>query len=387
MRTRWTIVGAFGVLTQLVVAAFLYQSIGLAPWRWGIPAGTCWLYIWIFARSRLGEHRPPDGGPAFTRLGPGMLLSSARAWCLAALTGFLFSSNLEGFFAWLPALFYMAAAIADYFDGYLARRSATASGLGVALDLELDALGLLVAVSLAVSSGKLHWAFLPIGLARYGFAFLEWVRRRSGRPVHPLPPSLSRRPIAGWTMGYVCAALWPILDRPELTIAGVLFLLPFLGSFLRDGAAVSGLLDPESSGYQRIRSQARRVLLTWLPVGLRLGLAYFALVEGGRLLWASGRIAQGFGQLGLGPPALLAQIFGVLLVVLALAAVVGAAGRFVSFALLFPIALTIAAAGLDNVRALGLTVTIGLLMLGTGAGSVWSPSDIVFRRRPGEVGI
>ncbi|NIV37621.1 MAG: CDP-alcohol phosphatidyltransferase family protein, partial [Anaerolineae bacterium] len=89
------------------------------------------------------------------------------------MTGFLFSSNLEGFFAWLPALFYMAAAIADYFDGYLARRSATASGLGVALDLELDALGLLVAVSLAVSSGKLHWAFLPIGLARYGFAFLE----------------------------------------------------------------------------------------------------------------------------------------------------------------------------------------------------------------------
>lgn len=383
LRRRWSVVGLVGGAGLFAAGAGLSQTAGLAIWRWTLPAIAVWLYLWLVLWSRLDQHRPAAGRPPFSRLGPGTFLSSVRAWCLAGLGGFLFIPALDGLAAWYSMILYTAADVADYFDGYLARRTDTVSEFGVAFDLELDALGLLIAVSLAVGLGKLPWLFLPIGLARYGFALLEWARQRAGLQVYDLPSSLSRRPIAGWTMGYVSATLWPILDRPELTLAGVLFFLPFAASFFRDGLVVSGVVDPNDPAYERIRSRARRIMLRWLPLGLRLGLALFVIRAVPGLLVGSEVIVASLARFGYGQAGGVSMLYGMLIVLFSGLCVAGIAGRFAAFLLLFPMGLLIAAAGLEPLWAVGLVAAIGLLMLGTGVGSIWMPSDQIFRQRPG----
>lgn len=381
LRNQWWLLGIGGLAVLPLAGYWIGDDLLL---RWTLPAVAVWLHLWTFAGRRLDRHRVHKGGAILQRLGPGNTLSLLRAWLLAALSGFLLIDAQSGSRAWLPMALYTTSDIADYVDGYLARRSGTASLLGEQLDLELDALGLLIAVSLAVRYGKLGVVFLPIAFARYAYALLIALRTRCRRPVYDLPASLSRRPIAGITMGFVSATLWPIVDRPEATLIGGLVMTAFAASFLRDGAVVAGWIDPSSPLYRQGRAVARRLLLLWLPLGLRIGLALFVFSEVPTLWEPSSALLTGLSALGFHQSLATARVFALLTAVLSTLIVLGIAGRFAAFGLVFPLALTIAAAGLQPRRGAGILLVVALMMLGTGSFSLWQPSDRIFRRRAGE---
>jgi CDP-diacylglycerol--glycerol-3-phosphate 3-phosphatidyltransferase len=211
--------------------------------------------------------------------------------------------------------------------------------------------------------------FIPIGFARYAFVFGLWIRKQLNRVNHDLPPSSTRRPIAGFTMAFMSVMLWPIVTYPGTLIAGVIFLIPFSVSFLRDWLVVSGVFDASNATYQRWRSDLREIIFEWIPIGVRL----FLVVV---LLWTV--IA------GLGSGNQAAEIsnatnaFYLFLVMVGLAIpliILGVAGRIVAFALLIPVSITIILQGIDIQLAFLLVGVLLSLILGSGKFSLWRPSD------------
>src|SRR5690606_19124180 len=121
----------------------------------------------------------------------------------------------------LVALTAVALAL-DAVDGYVARRTGTASALGARFDMEVDAFLLLV-LCLLVAPWAGGWV-LAIGAMRYAFVvaswLLPWMRA-------PLPPRYWRKVVAA-TQGVVLAlAVADVLPRPVMTavLAAALALL------------------------------------------------------------------------------------------------------------------------------------------------------------------
>lgn len=373
----WLLVGVAGYgLIAVAVRTLPADWITSRSW---LLVTAVWFYLWLFTGWHLPNHEAVEPGQIAAGLGLGNLLTLGRGWLISLLAGFLLGPEPIGLGRWLPVVAYTASDIADYFDGYLARRQGLATNLGSALDLELDGLGLLVAVAVAIHFGALPWWFIVFGAARYAYTLLIRLRRLFDLPVHELGPSQSRRPIAGLTMGYVSASLWPILDPPELTLAGLVFMLPFLASFSRDGMVVAGKLDPTSPGYLRWRQRIRTLSLDWLPLAFRVGVFYLAALEVPMMFRPSE------GLLALFPAVWLWQILAILLLLGSLAIVFGWAGRFAAFAALFPFGFVLAAGSLTPARIPALLSLLAILFLGTGRYSLWKPSDEVFARRAGEV--
>jgi CDP-diacylglycerol--glycerol-3-phosphate 3-phosphatidyltransferase len=283
--------------------------------------------------------------------------------------------------AWYPALLYTTGDLADYLDGYLARKTNQVTPLGEALDLEWDALGMLVAFSLAVHYGVLPVWFLALGFARYLYIFAVALRRRRGEPIHPLPPSDSRRPLAGLTMGFVSVMLWPIVPPDAAMLAGAFFFVPFAAGFLRDGLVVTGVIDAESPRYLLMRRWGKRLFTRWAPIPARLALAW-TLAPG---IWGKFTnftfFVRWYDAMGFPSPNLIVAGFVVVELLGGILAVLGAAGRFAAFGLLFPVGFTIVGAGLNFQRAVSLAAVLALLIFGTGAFSLWSPEAEILRRR------
>ena len=207
-----------------------------------LPAERCWLaisaagagYTLFYAR----RHRHLSHLPY---LGWANGLSLLRGTLIAMTLGFV-CPDVPRPFLWFPAIFYTVAAIADFFDGYIARATGEVSQLGAALDLHFDGLGVLAAAIVAVSSGQLPWWYLSVGLARYLFLLGIWFIEHSGGKTHPLPPSRLRRILSGVQMGFLAGALYPLFAPPLTTVLGMLIFVPFMAGFLRDFLAVAGWL-------------------------------------------------------------------------------------------------------------------------------------------------
>ncbi len=379
LRRRWF---ALAGLDAGVVALGL---AGLSePWtppvaaRWALGVAAALLYQLCFIHRRLTDNHRQGESTILSTLGPGNLLTLFRGLLLSLMIGFLFVPKPVGWLAWAPAVLYTLADVSDYFDGYLARISHHATMLGEALDLEYDALGLLAGVGLAIHFGHLSPWFLPFGLARYAFVGGEWILNRAGRPTCPLPESVSRRLIAGLTMGYMSAMLWPIMTPVLGNLAGSLFAVPFAASFGRDWLVVSGVVDPHSLGYQALRRGAKEVSLRWLPIGLRLTAAV-ALVPN-TIGWIEPSAT------GLPWSVTARMVFAILQGVTGILLAVGAAGRTAALMCLFPLGLASIGLGVSPIRAAALISVVGILILGTGAVSVWQPEDRIFRSRAGGPG-
>jgi phosphatidylglycerophosphate synthase len=188
------------------------------------------------------------------------------------------------------------AAFADFLDGFWARRTGTPTRLGALLDGELDAMGILVAVALAVQFRHLPAPFLVLGLAKPAYTAGLGLHRRLGGLLHELPPSYLRRRLAGFQMGITAVFLWPIARPPVTTLAQALVGVPLLLGFLRDGLAAAGLLDPRHPAYQRWKGRIGRLAFGWGPpvfriaagaaAALRVAVAATAAVRGGDVLAA-----------------------------------------------------------------------------------------------------
>ncbi|MGH2620998.1 MAG: hypothetical protein ACRDHG_10580, partial [Anaerolineales bacterium] len=193
--------------------------------------------------------------------------------------------------------------------------------------------------------------------------------------------SRSRRPIAGLTMGFLSAALWPIVRPPATTLAGVFFLAPLLASFARDWLAVSGRLDPNGPAYRRARSRARSALLNWIPLPIR---AVVVLGVAGSLPGRVERIAVEVATFRAAGFPFDAGTVRLLLLIEAVAALLiglGIAGRTAAFLLVFPLGFTILAGGMHASDAVLLSANLAVAVLGTGALSMWQPEERLLMAR------
>ena len=220
----------------------------------GLPLGGGLLGFAIFSGVVAFATREPAPRP----LGLANRLTLVRLAALAALAGgglaATFSSEAGLALAgWMPCLIYAAAALADYADGAIARRTGTTSAFGARLDAEADALGLAAASGIAVfTSGTLPAWYLLAGFGRYLFGAALFVARRLGRRLVELPASPFRRRLAGFQMGLVAVCLAPFI-QPEWAPPATLALgLPFLVGFARDYLIGTGRLDPESARSRRL---------------------------------------------------------------------------------------------------------------------------------------
>lgn len=365
----WAAWGIAGGLGLLLTAAVLRVEFGPRVGLWLVIDAAALVGILAMIRQALPDNRATADGPLLRALGPGNQLTILRGMLIAQLPGYLALAWPSGWAAWLPAVTYGVAQTADFFDGYLARRADRATRLGERLDIEFDGLGLMAATGLAVHYGQMPLIyFLTVGLARYFFLATGWYARRVGRNTHAIPPSTTRRGLAGAVMELGVVALWPIAPQPLMTVGAGLIGIPVLAGFARDTLIFIGLLDPLQPTYLAVRKRIVWFFSVALPVVVRLGLA---LVLGPELI-------ERWGEGGLPPPAVV--LASILLVMI----VVGAAGRAAAAGLIVVIGFDQALAGVstEGVAAWGLALAI--YVFGTGAGSLWQPELILVQRRAGE---
>lgn len=239
-------------LSALSCAVFLLLSLVLGfsfcP-LWSFPgfllSSLSLSYVLLLLWRLLPLNHRPEGKRVFSRLGPGTCVTVTRGVFISVLAGLLFADEkiLGGkgsWSAWVPASIYLTAVFADILDGYLARSRHQTTRLGEALDMKIDALGLLIVPAVAISLGRLPLSYLLVGLAHYLFNLGIWVRKRAGMEVFEWTPTPSSRLLAGSQMAFVGVALLPVFSPEVMRTASWIFMLPFLAGFLKDWLNVSG---------------------------------------------------------------------------------------------------------------------------------------------------
>jgi CDP-diacylglycerol---glycerol-3-phosphate 3-phosphatidyltransferase len=370
------------VLAWLLLAGWLWRDWPEYAGRWALLSGGVLVYVLALLWGGLPENRREGETAVLPTLGLGNSLTLYRGLATALLAGFLFSPWPAGFLAWLPALLYMTADIADYLDGYAARVANHATRLGERLDMEYDGLSVLIVTLLAVWYGQLPLWYLPLGLARYLFLIGLWWRERRKLPVYDLPPSVHRRVFAGFQMGFLSAVLWPIVPPAGAIIAGALFGAATAASFGRDWLVASGQLDPSTPAYRRWQRRVVVATTIWLPIPLRLALATCLLwiaASGPTAAWAT--LLAGWGLPG---AALLANLAVAVMVGAGTAVTLGLLPRVMALPLVFPIGFDILTRGLVWPNGLALACAIAIMLLGSGPFSLWRPEERFMSRRAGE---
>jgi CDP-diacylglycerol--glycerol-3-phosphate 3-phosphatidyltransferase len=255
-------IAGFGAGVLLIVFGLLgYTRDWLAAGQWLLQTALLWGYVCLFIWRRLALNRANPESPLYPSLGWGNRLTILRGGLIAMTGGFLFMDHEA---VLMPALLYTLAAMLDRLDGFVARRSQQISLLGNELDINFDALGLVVAPLLAVGLGKLHGSYLLLSAAYYVYQWGLQCRNKRDLPIQPLPPNPLRRTMAGFQMGFVSVALWPLLDSALTTVAGVAFMLPVLFGFAMDWWVVCGRI--QRLAYSRLAEWSER----FFQPGLRI---------------------------------------------------------------------------------------------------------------------
>jgi phosphatidylglycerophosphate synthase len=210
-----------GVIAQVMMGAALAATVGLSGAGWVVGATSVLIMNAALARGIL-RSRP-------RRQGPADWVTLARATIAVGVAALVADSFDEPAHVTTLATLSAVALALDAVDGWVARRSNTASKLGARFDGEVDAFLILVlSVYVARSTGA--WV-LAIGAARYAFFaagwFLPWLRE-------PLPPRYWRKVVAaiqGVVLTIAAAEVLP-LALTQAALVGALALL--CESFGRD---------------------------------------------------------------------------------------------------------------------------------------------------------
>lgn len=213
-----------GVLLALLAALWAGVGLGAAGWLAGIAYAALG---WPVLAGALRRSRR-------TRLGPADRVTLARAVLVggvAALVADGAAGAAGGAFVTALVALSAVALVLDGVDGYVARRTGTASTLGARFDMEVDALLILVlSVHAAFALGP--WT-LAIGAMRYVFAAAArpapWLRS-------DLPPSTARKAVAALQGVVLAAAAAELLPVPAAASAVGLSLALLAWSFGRDTA-------------------------------------------------------------------------------------------------------------------------------------------------------
>lgn len=166
-----------GLGGQLLLLTVLARTVGLGQVGWVVGGGGGLILDAALARA-LWRH-PEE------RLGPASWVTLARATLavgVAALAADSFARDVP--VATLVTLASVALAL-DSVDGWVARRTKTASALGARMDGEVDAF-LILALSVEVAPVAGVWV-LAIGVARYAFLAAGWPFAWMRAPLPPRP--------------------------------------------------------------------------------------------------------------------------------------------------------------------------------------------------------
>jgi phosphatidylglycerophosphate synthase len=210
-----------GLIAQVLLVIPMAGIVGLSRAGWVVGA-TCGVITNAALARGLARYRPQ-------RLGPADWVTLARATLAVVVAALVADSFVEPAQVTMLVTLSAVALALDAVDGWVARRSETASKLGARFDGEVDAFLILVlSVYVARSTGA--WV-LAIGAARYAFFaagwFLPWLRES-------LPPRFWRKVVAA-TQGIVLTIAAAEVLPPALTQAALVGALALLGeSFGRD---------------------------------------------------------------------------------------------------------------------------------------------------------
>lgn len=353
-----------GMATLLAAYVGIRQFTTLNALQWLLIADGLWIFVCWQLWRRVELNRASEDAPLYPRLGWANRLTLLRGGLIALTGGFLFQPQAVGLMAWIPGVLYSIAAILDRMDGFVARRSKHTSLLGNELDTVYDALGLLVAPLLAVGYGKLHWSFLLVSAAYYIFVWGSYWRRRHNLPVYPLMPSMLRRTLAGFQMGFVAFILLPCFHAPLTMIIGIAFMLPILLGFIVDWLIVSGRIPATATTQQAFNHLAlcsHNIFQPLLRASVLIATVLF-ISNGNSLssIWVSG------------------------LLIIVVAILVGLAGRVCALALLVLITLLHGDKQIDGIITAIIFSSVWLMLLGTGRFSLWQWDERWVNRRDGE---
>lgn len=351
----------------LLTAGFfcVKQFTSLNSLQWLLFADCLWFYVCWQLWRRLELNRAHDTAPLYPRLGWANHLTVLRGGLIALTGGFLFQPQTYGWTAWIPGVLYAVAALLDRMDGFVARRGKQTSLLGSELDTVYDALGLLVAPLLAVGYGKVHWSFLFVSAAYYIFTWGQQWRRSRNLPIYPLMPSMLRRTLAGFQMGFIAFILLPCFPAPLTIIAGFAFMLPILLGFIADWLVVSGRIQNSAANtrfFNRIAQISHSAVQPFLRVVMCAALIFLVQQDGVSL-----------------------NTFVFLFLLLCAAMVIlGVAGRVGSLMAVSIVTYVFGSAIVNPVTATIVCTGAWLMLLGTGRFSVWQWDDEWVNRRDGE---
>jgi len=176
------------------------------------------------AAAALREDHP------FRQLGPANQITCVRAVIVAALAASLVEPR-TAWLAWAGVVSTAGSAVLDGVDGWLARRTAMASAFGARLDMETDAMLIMVLSLLVWQYDKAGVWVLAGGLMRYAFiaagALLPWM-------AAPLTPTLRAKTITIVHVVGLCVALAPIIRWPLSAVAAGLTTALLAWSFAVD---------------------------------------------------------------------------------------------------------------------------------------------------------
>ncbi|GAB3596840.1 CDP-alcohol phosphatidyltransferase family protein [Microbacterium tumbae] len=170
---------------------------------WGWAATLCYLVcstaFVLFGLRRRGA----------TTFGAANAVTAVRSALVGVVTGLIAASFAADVPAGLLVALVIPALALDGVDGWVARRTGSASELGAQFDMEVDAFLLLV-LSIQVARGMGAWA-LVIGLLRYAFVVAGWLWPRLDRR---LPYRYWRKVVtafAGISLALAVSELAPVL--------------------------------------------------------------------------------------------------------------------------------------------------------------------------------
>ena len=214
----WLVVGAWAGVRVAAAAGGVLAVIGLVA---------------AFEISATEAPRRPITLASWVTLGRGGLV--------AAIAGLVAAVGLPatGTAAWLPGAAFGLAAALDRVDGWLARTRDAETSLGARLDIETDALLVLVGATAVVAAGLAPVAVLAVGLARYLYLGGQSLRRYRGRPAGGERGRWLNRVMYVLMVVAIWIALLPITDpgltRPLVVAVSVPFVLNFLRSWIAAG--------------------------------------------------------------------------------------------------------------------------------------------------------
>ena len=215
-----------GMVAQAALLGIVAVSVGLGArgWAVGLLAGVAvnhWLARALSAAGATAEVAPTPGAAN--------LITLARATLAGAVAALVADASARTLPVTATLTLTSIALSLDAVDGWVARRTGTASAVGAKFDGEVDAFLILVlSVAVARTAG---WWVLAIGLWRYAFGLAGWVLPWL-RPA--LPPRYWRKVVAAVQGIVLAAGVSGVLPRAVLLPALVLALLMLTESFTHD---------------------------------------------------------------------------------------------------------------------------------------------------------